>query len=315
MNKEKVKIFLEFVEIRTKIASFFPMMVGFLWTHYYYKEFNWVNSIVFFLAATFFDMTVTAINNTMDYHKAIDDEYKRSENVIGKYNLDFRKMVMVLLTLLVISLALSLALVWLTDPILLVIGAIMYFIGVIYTFGPLPISRTPYGEIFSSLTMGFGITFLAVYMTRYEDLLSSTWSNTSVVLNVGWFDIITIFWFSLPQIFLIANIMLANNTRDLDTDIQNNRWTLVYYIGRPVAIKLYQIFSVLPWVVWLTYILAGLLPWWTLAAFAVGYYHYQSVQRYSERIPQPIAFKEAIQSFILFLSTYVVVLLIMQFFG
>ena len=36
---------------------------------------------------------------------------------------------------------------------------------------------------------------------------------------------------SLPLVFTIANIMLANNLRDLETDIENHRYTLVYYIG------------------------------------------------------------------------------------
>ncbi|MFL2128359.1 MAG: UbiA family prenyltransferase [Ruoffia tabacinasalis] len=311
MNKINLKMFLEFVEIRTKIASFFPMMVGFLWTGYYFKEFNWLNSVIFFLAATCFDMTVTAINNTLDYHKALDNNYKEEQNVIGKYKLNYRTMVIIVFILLAISLILSLYLVWLTDPMLLLIGALLYFIGIIYTFGPLPISRTPYGEIFSSLTMGFGITFLAVFMTRYEVLLSSEWTWTNLVLNIGWFDILKIFWFSLPQILLIANIMLANNTRDLDTDIQNERRTLVYYIGRPNAIRLYQLLSFLPWIVWLTYIITGIFPWWTIVTLAVGYVHYQGVMRYTERIPQPIAFKEAIQSFILFLSMYVIALFVL----
>ena len=123
MNKINLKIFLEFVEIRTKIASFFPMMVGFLWTGYYFKEFNWLNSIIFFLAATCFDMTVTAINNTLDYHKALDNNYKEEQNVIGKYKLNYRTMVIIVFILLAISLILSLYLVWLTDPMLLLIGA------------------------------------------------------------------------------------------------------------------------------------------------------------------------------------------------
>lgn len=315
MNREKLKIFLEFVEIRTKIASFFPMMIGFLWTAYYFKGFNWLNSIIFFIAATIFDMTVTAINNTLDYHKAVNEDYKQEENVIGKYGLNFRTMVMIVFVLLAISIILSLLLVGLTDPLLLVIGGLMYFIGVIYTFGPLPISRTPYGEIFSSLTMGFGITFLAVYMTAYEQLLASQWIDRTVQVHIGWFDIIMIFWFSLPQVFLTANIMLANNTRDLDTDITNHRWTLVYYIGRDQAVKLYQLLSVMPWITILTYIIAGLLPWWTMIVFGVIYFHLQSVRRYIDRVPQPIAFKESIQSFIMVLSSYVGILLLTLLFS
>lgn len=35
---------------------------------------------------------------------------------------------------------------------------------------------------------------------------------------------------SLPLISSISNIMLANNLRDLTMDIENHRYTLIYYI-------------------------------------------------------------------------------------
>ncbi len=41
---------------------------------------------------------------------------------------------------------------------------------------------------------------------------------------------------SLPLVCTIANIMLSNNICDLETDITNHRYTLVYYIGKKQAL-------------------------------------------------------------------------------
>ena len=146
MSNKNISIFLEFVEIRTKIASVFPMILGFLWTGYHYQQFNWLNSIVFALAVISFDMCTTAINNTLDFHKAIDLDYKNQENVIGKHELSFRKMVYIVLDLLLFAFVFAILLVFLTDFLLLILGGICFFLGIIYTFGPTPISRSPYGE-------------------------------------------------------------------------------------------------------------------------------------------------------------------------
>lgn len=71
--------------------------------------------------------------------------------------------------------------------------------------------------------------------------LNFDFTNNTFSLNGSIFAAIAMIIASLPLIFTIANIMLANNLRDLDTDIKNHRYTLVYYIGRPYGIKLFQI--------------------------------------------------------------------------
>lgn len=261
MNKS-IKIFIEFVELRTKVASFFPMVIGFLWTVYYYKQFNLLNALLFFVAVITFDMCTTAINNTMDYHKAIDLDYKANENVIGVHQLSLKRMVGIIFVLLGISLIFSISLVFLTDPVLLLMGALCFLIGICYTFGPMPLSRLPLGEIFSGVTMGFGILFLSVYITQFQTLLTSEWTTDLLTFQLKWVEIVRIAWWSIPLVCLIATIMLANNICDLKTDIANQRHTLVYYIGVQNAVRLYIVLSILPWLGWLSYILLGALPTW-----------------------------------------------------
>ena len=309
MSNKNISIFLEFVEIRTKIASVFPMILGFLWTGYHYQQFNWLNSIVFALAVISFDMCTTAINNTLDFHKAIDLDYKNQENVIGKHELSFRKMVYIVLALLLFDFVFAISLVFLTDFLLLILGGICFLLGIIYTFGPTPISRSPYGEVMSGLTMGFGIFFLAVYMTMYETILSSTHSFGSILISFNWFETVSIFMMSIPLISFIANIMLANNTRDLETDLINERKTLVFYIGKENAVILYQILSVIPWIVWLLYIISGILPVWALLGLGLLPIHYKSVLRYKEKQTRE-TFPESIKSFTLFACMYVLTLII-----
>ena len=309
MSNKNISIFLEFVEIRTKIASVFPMILGFLWTGYHYQQFNWLNSIVFALAVISFDMCTTAINNTLDFHKAIDLDYKNQENVIGKHELSFRKMVYIVLALLLFAFVFAILLVFLTDFLLLILGGICFLLGIIYTFGPTPISRSPYGEVMSGLTMGFGIFFLAVYMTMYETLLSSTHSFGSILISFNWFETVSIFMMSIPLISFIANIMLANNTRDLETDLINERKTLVFYIGKENAVRLYQILSIIPWIVWLLYVISGILPVWALLGLGLLPIHYKSVLRYKEKQTRE-TFPESIKSFTLFACMYVLTLII-----
>ena len=86
-----VKVFLELVEIKTKIASIFPFFIGVAFSLTYFKEWNVVNTLLFFAGMLIFDMTTTAINNLMDYKKAKSETYKREKNVIGREGLSEKK--------------------------------------------------------------------------------------------------------------------------------------------------------------------------------------------------------------------------------
>ena len=309
MNKS-IKIFIEFVELRTKVASFFPMVIGFLWTVYYYKQFNLLNALLFFVAVITFDMCTTAINNTMDYHKAIDLDYKANENVIGVHQLSLKRMVGIIFVLLGISLIFSITLVLLTDPVLLLMGALCFLIGICYTFGPMPLSRLPLGEIFSGVTMGFGILFLSVYITQFQTLLTSEWTTDLLTFQLKWVEIVRIAWWSIPLVCLIATIMLANNICDLKTDIANQRHTLVYYIGVQNAVRLYIVLSILPWLGWLSYILLGALPTWAGLAFIILPLHFKSIRRFTQKQIKKETFVESVKSFVLFSCTYLLTLIL-----
>ncbi|HFI0325489.1 TPA: 1,4-dihydroxy-2-naphthoate polyprenyltransferase [Streptococcus suis] len=312
MNKStkglSLPVFLEFVELKTKVASVFPMTLGILWAIYRYQIFNWLNTLLFVLAVLSFDMCTTAINNSMDYHKAKDETYRQESNVIGKFSLDFRQMIGIVLALLIFSVIISLVLVWRTSWLLLPMGALCFLIGIFYTFGPIPLSRMPLGEVFSGVTMGFGIFFLAVFIQDPAGLLTSQVSSQWMTLQFSWTKIIDIIFMSLPLVTLIANIMLANNTCDLEEDIRNHRYTLVYYIGKKNALKLYFVLASLPWLLWIIYCLTGFLPIWALLGLIGVWPAYKNLEKFLKKQVKRETFIEAVKSFVLFALLYVVIL-------
>lgn len=307
-----LSVFLEFVELKTKVASIFPMLIGLLWSRYYYGQLDWLNTILFVIAVICFDMCTTAINNTMDYHKAVDSDYKVEENVIGKHGLDFKQMVWMIFSLLAISIFFSLILVWRTDLVLLPLGMLCFLIGIFYTFGPMPLSRLPLGEVFSGVTMGFGIFFLAVYIQSPADYLSTSlvWKEGVVNFNWHFLETLNIFIMSIPMICLIANIMLANNLCDYEQDLRNHRYTLVHYIGIKGGVFLYTLLSILPWMMWLLYIALGFLPLWALVGLILTLPFAKQVIIFRKQQIKSQTFVTSIKNFVLFSGMYVVVLIL-----
>ena len=105
-----------------------------------------------------FDLATTAINNYMDYEKAHSEIYKYEENVIGRTGISPKLVRNMILGMIAFVLVIGILLTLRTGWLLLLMGMICCFIGIFYTFGPIPLSRMPLGEIFSGFTMGLGIS-------------------------------------------------------------------------------------------------------------------------------------------------------------
>ena len=152
--------------------------------------------------------------------------------------------------------------------------------------------------------MGFGIFFLAVYMTAYDQLLWSQWTGGMVTIGWNWALTLELFCYSLPLVSLIAGIMLANNTCDLEVDIRNHRFTLVYYLGKARAVALYTGLQVLPWLILLGLALTGRLPVWGLVTFAGLAMHWPKVAAFRAKQVKRETFVLSVQSFVLVASLY-----------
>lgn len=259
-----IKSFLKLVEIQTKVASVIPYLIGTFYALYRYDNFNIKNAIIMFLSMIIFDMTTTAINNYMDYAKAIKKEGYGYEthNAIVSHKLNPKIVKLTIVIMLVVAALLGLLLVKNTNIIVLLIGVVSFFIGITYSFGPIPISRTPFGEILSGLAMGFGITFLSIYIHVFDaGILNISFTDLrNINININIIELINIVLVSLSPIMGIANIMLANNICDMEEDIENKRYTLPIYIGKERALNLFKWLYYIGFISIILAVIMGALP-------------------------------------------------------
>lgn len=255
--------YLKLVEIQTKVASVIPFAMGTLYALYRYETFNARNFSLMLISLLCIDMATTAINNYQDYKKAIKKQGYGYEghNAIVRYNMKQSHVVAVILLLLGLATAAGVMLFLSTDIIVLLLGAFSFLIGILYTSGPVPISRTPFGELFSGGVMGFIIPFLAAYIHVFDrNLVVLDFQNTKLLFSASLPDVLYLLSISLPAAAGIANIMLANNICDIEDDIANRRYTLPIYIGKANALKVFRTLYYSGFAMWILLLTLRVVP-------------------------------------------------------
>ncbi|MDF2543264.1 MAG: 1,4-dihydroxy-2-naphthoate octaprenyltransferase [Herbinix sp.] len=217
-----IKRFLDYVEIRTKITSTFTFLLTIAFLFYKKQAINWKLTLIFFAAMFIFDLTTTAINNYID---------TKNNHQILQFK---RKTALTMIYIMFgISASLGLYLAYRTDIVILMAGGICFLCGVFYTYGPVPISRQPLGEVLSGMFYGLLIPFILLYI----NMPSGTYLTFQIDFKTIAFELhvmpmITLLLLSIVPFCVTANIMLANNICDLEKDITVKRHTLPYYIGK-----------------------------------------------------------------------------------
>lgn len=242
-NGMNVKSFLKLVEIQTKVASITPFLLGTLYALYRFDSFRLNNFLLMLASLLCIDMATTAINNYLDFKRA-NKKYGygyESHNAIVRYNLRESVVLVTISVLLATAVVTGLFLYVNTNIVVLGLGAVSFLIGISYSFGPVPISRTPFGEVFSGIFMGLLIPFIAAYVHVYDqNLLSLAIQDGILDIKANLTEILYLILISIPTAAGIANIMLANNICDIEEDIENKRYTLPVYIGKSNSLKVFE---------------------------------------------------------------------------
>ncbi|MGG7178276.1 1,4-dihydroxy-2-naphthoate polyprenyltransferase [Clostridium paraputrificum] len=298
----KIGSFFKLVEIQTKVASVIPYLLGTVFALYKYDDFKITNAILLFSSMLIFDMTTTAINNYIDYKKAVKKEGFGYEehNAIVKDSLNPNMVKGLIISMLVISSLLGILLFLNTDIIVLLIGMICFAIGVAYSFGPIPISRTPFGEIFSGFTMGFFITFLAIYVHVFdENIITLGLTDGRLNLGINLAVIVSLVIVTIPAIMGIANIMLANNICDIDDDFENRRFTLPQYIGKDNALLVFKWLYYIGFIAIIIGVVARVLPITSILALVAIKPVNENIKKFFEVQTKKDTFVLAVKNFVL----------------
>ena len=256
-------------------------------------------------------MATTVMNNLMDYVKAKNETYRQEENIIGTSSLTVKQAAMIFGSLVGVATIIGIILVMRTNVILLFVGILCFVIGIFYTFGPIPISRMPLGEVLSGVTMGFGIFWIVIFLNSPE--ASFAWMGLEegmLIVRLALLAHFKVALLSLPLVCTIANIMLSNNLCDLETDITNHRYTLVYYIGKATALKLYKGLYLVSFIAMVLAVVFKIAPILMIGTLVVGIPVYKNIQLFIQKQEKRTTFALAIKNMLMIHIMQVVLLVI-----
>lgn len=293
-----LKRLLNYTEIKTKITSTFTFALTIAFLLYQRQTINWKLTMIFFAAMFLFDLTTTAINNYID-SKTNDQllQFKR------------KTALNIIYCLFGISTILGLYLAYLSDIVVLMAGGVCFACGVIYTYGPLPISRQPLGEVFSGFFYGLMIPFILMYINMPKGFfLTYHLSLESISLEFKVIPFLTLILFSITPFCTTANIMLANNICDLESDIAVKRHTLPYYIGKK-ALSLFAGLYYLTYVATIVMVIFKILsPICLLSLLSIFIVH-KNIRTFFAKQEKAVTFICSIKNFVIIMGTNTVVIL------
>ncbi len=295
--------FLKLVEIRTKVASMFPLAMGTLLVIYLYESFDAINFLLMFMSLICIDLATTGFNHYFDYKRAIlkSGYHYQHHNPISSGELSASKSLFLLISLVVFGALAGVLLAYRTDIVVLLLGALSFAIGISYSVGPLPISRTILGELFSGGFMGLLIPFIAFYIhVPNGQLWAISMNSNYATVTISIQTIIPVLLASIPMAFHIANIMLANNICDVEEDIQNLRYTLPVSIGVKRSLVLFKILVLSSYIVVAFAILTRYLP----VAFGLSFLSIPVILKQTKHFAlnpkKSVTFKLAVKNFLIY---------------
>lgn len=242
------KVWWELIRPHTLTAAFGPVLLGSVLALLEGKI-NFLLFAAMMVASILIQAATNLFNEYYDFKRGLDTE--ESIGIGGgivRHGMTPKFILTLALSMYGISILLGFYICASSSWWVALVGLVCMAIGYLYTGGPLPISSTPLGELFSGFFMGFLIILIAFFIQ------AGYVSQTAILVAV-------------PSGILVGLINLGNNLRDHDGDKANGRRTLPIVLGPQKAISLMGImfgFSYL-WLVGL--VVAGIVTPWTLIAF------------------------------------------------
>lgn len=213
---------------RTLAAALGPTILGAAFSYYAFGALHGTglaifHTILIFLAVVSAQIIANLWNELKDFKSGLDAGQKIGNAGSLTRGAITPKLISTMIKVLmivpiIIGLYLSATITWWYIPA----GIICILISFLYSGGPKPISRTPFGEISSGIAMGFAIVLITGYAWTRE---------LSLAFLIP----------ALPATLLVGSIMLTNNIRDIRNDEKHGRRTLPIVLGRDRAISLMSI--------------------------------------------------------------------------
>ncbi len=224
-------------------ASIIPVIMGTVYSLYRGASLQINLFLAILLSAVGVQCFANITNDYFDFIEGVDTSetiYDREGSILVSDGVPLPEVRKLMLTTLILTSLPATYLLLQRGAVVAVIGLTGFLVALLYSAGPLPISKTFLGEVFSGFTMGGLITWLAYHIQR----------------GVMDMDIVLI---SIPIMIYIGSILLTNGLCDIEKD-RGTRVTLPILLGRSRSILLLKLSYVLMYLLVFSAALGGLLP-------------------------------------------------------
>jgi 1,4-dihydroxy-2-naphthoate octaprenyltransferase len=296
---DAIKRLFTYVEIKTKITSVFSFLMTFAYLVVKGIFVDPLRSTVFFFGMFLFDLTATTINN-----------YNDTKSNHQTLTIPRKTALIITFLLLALSTALGIWLVALTDIVVLLAGTLCFLFGILYSFGPVPISHGPYGEIVSGFFYGLLIPFIIVYINAPETLFTYAFAGGVLTAEFQVMPLIGLVLLAVLPTCLTANIMFANNICDLEHDIAVKRFTLAYYLKRKHALYLFAVLYYLSYASVVLMVALRYLPVTSLLLLLTLIPVQKNINAFFKKQVKEETFIVAIKNFLLIIIAHIVLIFV-----
>ncbi|RDW20979.1 1,4-dihydroxy-2-naphthoate polyprenyltransferase [Oceanobacillus chungangensis] len=247
-ERDGFHIWWRLIRPHTLTASFIPVFIGTM-IAFIDGSINWLLFLAMLIASLLIQSATNMFNEYYDYARGLDTEESVGiSGTIVRDGIEPKKIRNIAFIFYGISILIGIYICTASSWWIAVIGLICMAFGYLYTGGPLPISYTPLGELFSGVLMGSVIIGITYFI------------QTGTVTA-------TMIWISIPITIFIGSINLSNNIRDRDGDEIGGRKTIPVLIGREKSITFLATLFIIAYTLTAIYIIIGILPSWSLLTF------------------------------------------------
>ena len=211
------KKYLMLTRPHTLTASFVPVFVGTA-SVLLFADIRWGMFFLMLIATVLIQSATNMFNEYYDFKRGLDShESVGIAGAIVRNGMSPRLVLTIALIFYGIAAVIGIIITVNSSWWILIAGAVSMAVGYLYTGGPVPISWTPFGEIFAGFFMGTVIIMITFF------------------IHTGTLHVFPLLM-SIPPAITIGLLNMANNIRDRKKDKASGRKTYVILVGKPFAV-------------------------------------------------------------------------------
>lgn len=177
-------------------------------------QLRWSAIVAALFGALFIQIGTNFANDVFDYEKGADDERRLGPpRAVQSGLITPREMRLGMFVAFAIAMLSGAYLAWVAGPVIFAIGLVSIFSGIAYTAGPYPLGYNGLGDVFVFVFFGF----VAV--------VGTSWVAIASIPLQAWLA-------AIPVGALATCVLIVNNVRDYETDVDAGKRTLVVRFGR-----------------------------------------------------------------------------------